>query len=407
MAWQKKTNITGPASRWFAGADYPSISMPDPAGRIDGDMYLKTIDPDGGTVWRWDGGTLQWVYTGADITGPQGLPGVVQAVIEGANITVDATDPANPVVSAGPPFPEAPIDGLTYARKNAAWQTIHIEVDTVGNLPLLTRSTGSLPVDTRTTGNLPLARVDIHGGASKATPVGADEIAGADSAAAFAPVRWTVTALQTVFQTAFNLLYQPLAAALTSWAGVTRAAGFDAFTAAPSSANLRTLLTDETGTGAAYFQNGALGTPASGTATNLTGLPYAGLLAAAISTAAEYLSNTASKLASINSLWAAAVPVALTPAATITANFGTFLDSECALNLNAALGAPSNVKNGQKGIMWFTAVTSTRILTLNAAYVLADGVEIGPYSITTAQSLGLCYATRGGAVWITGALRTG
>jgi hypothetical protein len=46
---------------------------------------------------------------------------------------------------------------------------------------------------------------------------------------------------------------QPLDADLTSWAGVTRAAGFDTFAATPSSANLRGLLTDETGTGAAVF----------------------------------------------------------------------------------------------------------------------------------------------------------
>lgn len=49
------------------------------------------------------------------------------------------------------------------------------------------------------------------------------------------------------------------------------------FLATPSSANLRAALTDETGTGLAYFQGGALGTPASGTATNLTGLPIAGI----------------------------------------------------------------------------------------------------------------------------------
>lgn len=60
---------------------------------------------------------------------------------------------------------------------------------------------------------------------------------------------------------------------LTSWAAITRAAGFDTFVATPSSANLRALLSDEVGTGAAYFVGGALGTPASGTATNLTGLP--------------------------------------------------------------------------------------------------------------------------------------
>jgi len=41
----------------------------------------------------------------------------------------------------------------------------------------------------------------------------------------------------------------------------------------PSSANLRATLTDEVGTGAAYFVGGDLGTPASATLTNATGLP--------------------------------------------------------------------------------------------------------------------------------------
>lgn len=64
---------------------------------------------------------------------------------------------------------------------------------------------------------------------------------------------------------------QPLNANLTSWAAITRATGFDTFTATPSSANLRSLLTDESGTGLAYFQGGDLGTPSAGVATNLTG----------------------------------------------------------------------------------------------------------------------------------------
>lgn len=47
--------------------------------------------------------------------------------------------------------------------------------------------------------------------------------------------------------------FQPLDSDLTSWAAITRAAGFDTFVTTPSSANLRSLLTDETGTGAAVF----------------------------------------------------------------------------------------------------------------------------------------------------------
>jgi hypothetical protein len=51
------------------------------------------------------------------------------------------------------------------------------------------------------------------------------------------------------------------------------AIGGSAFLATPTSANLRTFVTDESGTGVLLFQNGALGTPTSGVATNLTGLP--------------------------------------------------------------------------------------------------------------------------------------
>jgi hypothetical protein len=51
------------------------------------------------------------------------------------------------------------------------------------------------------------------------------------------------------------------------------AAGCATWLGTATSANLRGCLTDEVGTGAAYFVGGALGTPASGTGTNLTGIP--------------------------------------------------------------------------------------------------------------------------------------
>jgi hypothetical protein len=68
--------------------------------------------------------------------------------------------------------------------------------------------------------------------------------------------------------------YQPLDGDLTSWAALTRSAGFDTFTVTPSSANLRSLLTDETGTGAAVFATSpTLVAPALGaaTATSISG----------------------------------------------------------------------------------------------------------------------------------------
>jgi hypothetical protein len=66
---------------------------------------------------------------------------------------------------------------------------------------------------------------------------------------------------------------QPYSPNLTTWAAITRATGFDTWVATPSSDNLRAMVPDESGTGALLFQNGALGTPISGVATNLTGLP--------------------------------------------------------------------------------------------------------------------------------------
>lgn len=72
---------------------------------------------------------------------------------------------------------------------------------------------------------------------------------------------------------------QPLTANLTSWGAITRASGFDTFVITPSSANLRALLTDESGTGAAYFQGGDAGTPSAIVLTNGTGLPVSGITA--------------------------------------------------------------------------------------------------------------------------------
>ena len=78
---------------------------------------------------------------------------------------------------------------------------------------------------------------------------------------------------------AADAAFQPLDSDLTSWAGVTRAAGFDTFAATPSSANLASLVTGETGSGALVFGTSPalttpdLGTPSALTLTNATGLP--------------------------------------------------------------------------------------------------------------------------------------
>lgn len=92
--------------------------------------------------------------------------------------------------------------------------------------------------------------------------------------------------------------YQPLDGDLTSWAAVTRASGFDAFAATPTSSNLRALVSDESGSGALLFASGALGTPASGVLTNCTGLPNASVVG--LGTAALVNTGTSGATAALN-----------------------------------------------------------------------------------------------------------
>lgn len=77
--------------------------------------------------------------------------------------------------------------------------------------------------------------------------------------------------------------------------------GLSQFAAASTtSAQLRTLLSDETGTGLVYFQGGDLGTPSAGVLTNCTGLPISTGISGMASGAATFLATpTSANLASL------------------------------------------------------------------------------------------------------------
>lgn len=66
---------------------------------------------------------------------------------------------------------------------------------------------------------------------------------------------------------------------------ITPATGIATWLATPSSANLRSALTDESGTGAAYFQGGDIGTPSAGNGSNLTGLNASNLSSGTVAAA--------------------------------------------------------------------------------------------------------------------------
>lgn len=130
-----------------------------------------------------------------------------------------------------------------------------------------------------------------------------------------------------------------------------------------------------------------------------------------VATFGEYNSATATRALGSESVWADLA--VLTDDTTIAVDFnngysfGGASNAALALGGDRALGAPSNARNGKTGILWFTASGSTRILTLHANWNLRNGVETGPYSITTSQALGVAYICRGTTVIVLDIIRIG
>ncbi|MCK1275482.1 hypothetical protein IVB46_09600 [Bradyrhizobium sp. 61] len=112
--------------------------------------------------------------------------------------------------------------------------------------------------------------------------------------------------------------------------------GVATFLATPSSANLRAALTDEVGTGAAYFVGGALGTPASGTATNFTGLPLSTGVTGTLPVANGGTGDT-------GTAWTVATP-------TVTATSGTFTTVSCTFHYKVI---------GKSCLFWCSVVITT------------------------------------------------
>jgi hypothetical protein len=108
-----------------------------------------------------------------------------------------------------------------------------------------------------------------------------------------------VTSLAAGTATAIRF-YQPTNSWYQIIANTVYAAGVQAFLATPSSANLRTAMTDETGTGLLVFNTSPtlvtpiLGTPTSGTLSNCTGLPIATGVSGLAANVATFLATPSS-----------------------------------------------------------------------------------------------------------------
>lgn len=159
--------------------------------------------------------------------------------------------------------------------------------------------------------------------------------------------------------------YQPLDADLTSWATVTRAAGYDTFAATPSSANMATLVTNETGSGALVFATSptfvtpVLGTPASGTATNLTGLP--------IATGVSGLGTGVATALAVN-VGSAGAPVVFNGAlGTPTSGTVTNLTGTASINVNGTVGATTPTTGAFTTVAASGASTLTGVVGIGGA----------------------------------------
>jgi hypothetical protein len=108
-----------------------------------------------------------------------------------------------------------------------------------------------------------------------------------------------VTSLSAGTATAIRF-YQPTNSWYQIIANTVYAAGVQAFLASPTSANLRTAMTDETGTGLLVFNTSPtlvtpiLGTPTSGTLTSCTGLPIATGVSGLAANVATFLATPSS-----------------------------------------------------------------------------------------------------------------
>lgn len=203
--------------------------------------------------------------------------------------------------------------GCPYAIDNAgAWASLH--VDASGNLLAAPAGAGVAPGNScpsmggcpwviDPSGNWVHLNVDASGNllVSLAAGGGTGDFSGPASSVNNNLVSFNGTGGKTGKDSgiaAANVLQSGGALGTPSSATLTNATGLPITGITSStSAQLRTLLSDESGTGVDYFQGGDLGTPSAGVLTNATGLPIAGITGLGTGIATWWATPTSANLA--------------------------------------------------------------------------------------------------------------
>jgi len=125
-----------------------------------------------------------------------------------------------------------------------------------------------------------------------------------------------------------------------------------------------------------------------------TNLGLSAIAIMAEATALQFLAATASKVLTAEKVWEAAEPVTLTDAATVAVDFSAGLNFNLTIGGNRTLGAPSNVKGGESGVIYVTQDgTGNRTLAYHANYKWA-GASAGVLSVTAGKVDRLTYFAR-------------